>query len=160
MEEVKDTYLEFAPLPQEEHNRRFQGFNDVNFSEKKSQEARRKNGGVYKGQWVEPEVYTPQNLPPWYYEPNWTNERRFNWMNLEREKRRLSSKTLKEKKGVKTLRLKTTNEMRMRDYVGNPADEQGTLNDILYKYLKEIAMSLPNGGKSKSVFIGGETEPS
>lgn len=46
---------------------------------------------------------------------------------------------------LKTLRLETAYEMRRNSYVGNPADEHETLNDILYKYLKKVGLSLHDG---------------
>lgn len=135
MEAAKETYPEFAPISKEGYERRFKGLNDVNVSEKKSYETWRREGGIYKGQWVEPEIYTLQNLPSWCYETNWTNERRCCWMNnriqRKKEKKEAEQKNLKREKRFRTLRLKIVDEMRRKDYVGNPADEQGTLNDIL-----------------------------
>lgn len=145
----KETYPIFDPFSKEEYGRRFKGMNDVKFSEKKSQEAWHREGGIYEGQWIEPEFYTSQNLAPWCYEPDWTNEKRFKRMQSRnkrlKEKKEAEQKKLDAERRFRTLRLRTADEFRRSNYVGNPTDEQGTLNEILYKYLKKIDMSLPDG---------------
>lgn len=77
---VQDPYLDFAPLSQEEFTRRFKGFGDVKYTEQKFEDRWRKEGGIKKAKWVEPDRYTPYNLPHYSYDANWTNERRYNWI--------------------------------------------------------------------------------
>lgn len=62
-----------------------------------------------------------------------------------KEKMETEQKKLDQEKRFRTLRLRTVDEMKRSDYVGNPTDEQGTLIDIIFKYLKKIGMSMPNG---------------
>lgn len=62
-----------------------------------------------------------------------------------KEKKKAEQKKLDQEKRFRMLGLRTTDEMRRSDYVSNLEDEQDTLMDILFKYLKKIGMSMPNG---------------
>lgn len=62
-----------------------------------------------------------------------------------KEKREAKQKKLDHERRFRMLRLRIVDEMMMSDYVGMIEDEQGTLIDILFKYLKKIGMSLPGG---------------
>lgn len=73
-----DIYAIFATPPRDILAARFQGLGDLNFSDKKSKAQRKREGGIKDGMWVEPEVNTPHNLPPWYYGEGWSRERRYN----------------------------------------------------------------------------------
>lgn len=118
---AKETFQDFAPLSKEEYERRFKGLNDVNFSERKSQEAWRRERGIHKGQRIELKFYTSINLAPWCYEPNWTNEKIFKWMKNRnqrlKEKKEAGEKKLDAKRRFKTLRLRTADEFTRSNYV-------------------------------------------
>lgn len=63
-----------------------------------------------------------------------------------KQKKGAEKKKLDTKRRFRTLRIKTADEFRRRS-VGKQTDEQGTLNDIIAKYLKKIDMSLLDGKK-------------
>lgn len=62
----EDLYAEFAMPPREVKLEMYKGYGNVGFSVCKGEERWRKEGGIRKGQWVDPVVYTPNNLPRCY----------------------------------------------------------------------------------------------
>lgn len=62
-----------------------------------------------------------------------------------KEKKEAEQKKIDHERRFRTLRLRTADEMRSTNYTRRIEDEQDTLTDILFKYMKKIGMSLPDG---------------
>lgn len=114
---VKDPYAIFATPTGEVMIERFKGYGNSGFSQQKSEEEWKKEGGIRRGQWVDPVEYNVYNLPPWCYEKGWDKQRRCHWINNRnkrmKDKRETEAKKVESERRFKALRLHTVEEMKL-----------------------------------------------
>lgn len=61
------------------------------------------------------------------------------------KKRKVEVKKVESERHFKTLRLRTTEEIRRNGIAGRITEDQKALNEVLFEYLVKFKMSLPDG---------------
>lgn len=75
----------FATPPRDVLTEKYYGWKNSEYSDNKTEDERRRTGGIVIGTWVQPDVYTSYNLPPWCYGENWNKECRASFMKNKNE---------------------------------------------------------------------------
>lgn len=76
---------------------------------------------------MDPEVYTPHNLPPWCFGEDWDRVRILKWMNnrnqRKKERREAEARKAEKRESLQKLRLRKANELREYGKGGNINDD-------------------------------------
>lgn len=123
---------------------RFNGWKNLNFSNSKTME-QIFEGGIKQGVRIEPNEYTPSNLPPWCYTPGWDAKKREKYLlrkNVELKKIREKHETTKREKKFRMMKVDEFIVAKCNEFI---KDEAAHLSNNIFEYVKDVRIKLTDG---------------